>query len=329
MNIQRVLIPTDLSEVSGAALQSIDAFIEKFNCKVDLMHVIPLAQYLGESFDKIGIPLNMEKDVFPKMIEHKREELNEFAKQHLKKEENRGNLIITIDRKPSDSIMEQIKKVKYDLVMMSSKGGHSADFFHGSTTDKIIRHSKVPVFTLTEKLDAANINTIVVPCDFSNHSLAALPIAFDMAAKFGAHIEILNVIELYAADIYAIEPTTLATVDEKTVYTGLMKRLRKFLEGYQGTTFAIEEEAENFSAVLTRDTEGRKEQVKVKTVVSKSVSAHHEIIDYANEHGDLLVMSTHGRTGLSRMLLGSTAEQVVQHIAIPQITIKPELKEEK
>jgi nucleotide-binding universal stress UspA family protein len=62
-------------------------------------------------------------------------------------------------------------------------------------------------------------------------------------------------------------------------------------------------------------------------VILKSVVAHHEIVDYANENADLVVMSTHGRTGLSRMLLGSTTEQVIQHLKKPQITIKPDLEE--
>jgi len=79
MNIKRVLIPTDLSEKSNAALASADLFIDSFDCMVDLMHVIPLSKYLGDSFDKIGVPLNMNKDVYPKLIENQRKELSAFA----------------------------------------------------------------------------------------------------------------------------------------------------------------------------------------------------------------------------------------------------------
>lgn len=65
-----------------------------------------------------------------------------------------------------------------------------------------------------------------------------------------------------------------------------------------------------------------KQKVDLETVVLKGVSAHHEIVDYVNEHGDLLVMSTHGRTGLARVLIGSTTEQVARHTKKPMLTIR-------
>ncbi len=78
------------------------------------------------------------------------------------------------------------------------------------------------------------------------------------------------------------------------------------------------------SLVVIED--GKESTVAMDTVILKSIAAHHEIVDYSNENADLVVMSTHGRSGLSRMLLGSTTEQVIQHLNKPQITIKPDLK---
>lgn len=326
MNVERVLIPTDLSEKSNAALESADLFIESFDCMVDLMHVIPLSKYLGDSFDRLGIPLSMDKDVYPKLIENQRKELSAFASEHIKKKEKRGEYIVTIDRKPSDSILGQIEKGNYDLVMMSAKGGHFSDFFHGSVTDKIIRRSKTPVLTLSEKMKFEILNTILVPCDFSDHSLAAIPMAFDIARKFGAKLEILNVVELYAADVHGMEPVNVG-VDEKAIYSGLKSRLATFFEKHKEDDFSIEDGDRTFNDVLVHNENGEKTSVEFKTVILKSVAAHHEIIDYANDHADLVVMSTHGRTGLSRMLLGSTTEQVIQHLEKPQITIKPDFED--
>ncbi|MEX0843839.1 MAG: universal stress protein [Balneolaceae bacterium] len=326
MNVQRVLIPTDLSEKSNAALESADLFIDSFDCTVDLMHVIPLSKYLGDSFDKIGVPLSMDKDVYPKLIESQRKELSAFANKHIKLKEKRGEYIVTIDRKPSDSILAQIEKGHYDLVIMSAKGSHFADFFHGSATDKIIRRSKTPVLTLTEKMQSEHINTIVVPCDFSSHSLAAIPMAFDIARKFGAKIELLNVIELYAHDVHGIEPTTIG-VNEEAVYGGLKSRLKSFFKDYKDHNFSVIDGDEPFKDQIVYEKNGEKETIDCKMVIIKSIAAHHEIVSYGNEHADLVIMSTHGRTGLSRMLLGSTTEQVIQHLEIPQITIKPDLED--
>ncbi|MEQ8523699.1 universal stress protein [Gracilimonas sp.] len=326
MNVERVLIPTDLSQKSNAALKSADLFIDKFDCTVDLMHVIPLSKYLGDSFDKIGVPLSMDKEVYPKLIENQRKELSTFANEHIKKKDRRGEYIVTIDRKPSDSILNQIGKGKYDLVIMSAKGDHFADFFHGSATDKVIRRSKTPVLTLSEKMVSDHINTVVVPCDFSNHSLAAIPMAFDIAQKFGAKLELLNVIEMYAHDVHGIEPTTIG-VDEEAVYGGLKGRLKSFFDDFEEYNFSVEDADGEFEDVLVHHENGEESRIACKTVILKSIAAHHEIIDYSNEHADLVVMSTHGRTGLSRMLLGSTTEQVIQHLKKPQITIKPDLKD--
>ncbi|WP_020403982.1 universal stress protein [Gracilimonas tropica] len=325
MDVKRILIPTDLSEESNVALESADLFIESFDCTVDLMHVIPLSKYLGDSFDKIGVPLSMDRDIYPKLIENQRKELSAFANKHIKKKEKRGEYIVTIDRKPSDSILSQIEKGKYDLVMMSAKGSHVGEFFHGSATDKVIRRSKTPVLTLSEKMKSDKINTIVVPCDFSNHSLAAIPMAFDLAFKFGAKLEILNVIEMYAHDVHGVEPMSIG-IDEEAVYGGLKGRLRSFFKDFKEHDFRVEDGEKQFQDKLIHTVDGEEQTLDFKTVILKSVAAHHEIIDYGNEHADLLVMSTHGRTGLSRMLLGSTAEQVIQHLEIPQVTIKPELK---
>lgn len=325
MNIKRVLIPTDLSEKSNAALESADLFIDKFDCTVDLMHVIPLSKYLGDSLDKIGVPLSMDKEVYPKLVENQRKELSAFANKHIKDKERRGEYIVTIDRKPSDSILSQIEKGNYDLVIMSARGAHFADFFHGSATDKIIRRSKTPVLTMSEEMLLDEINTIIVPCDFSDHSLSAVPMAFDIADKFGAKIEFLNIIEMYAHDIHGIEPTTLG-VDEKAVYAGIKNRMRSYFDEYEEHDFTFEDGEKEFEDKLIHTLNGEKRSINCKTVVLKSVAAHHEIIDYANENGDLVIMSTHGRTGLSRMLLGSTTEQVIQHLKKPQITIKPDLK---
>ncbi|MEX2362352.1 MAG: universal stress protein, partial [Balneolaceae bacterium] len=310
MNVQRVLIPTDLSEKSNVALKSLNTFVDMFDCTVDFIHVIPLSRYLNDSFDRLGIPLNLDKEVYPKIIENMRGRLSEFAEKNISNEKNRGEILIAIDRKPSDAILEQLSKKKYDLIMMSSKGEHEGEFFHGSATDKIIRHSKVPVLTLTEQVVSSKMNTIVVPCDFSDRSLVAIPFAYDLALRFGAKLELLHVTELYAADIQGIEPTVTG-IDNNAVYEGVRERIVSYFGNQKGTEFSLAPKKEKFEDTLLRKLNGVQESVEVKTVILKGVAAHHEISDYANEQADMLVMSTHGRSGLSRMLLGSTTEQVI------------------
>ncbi|MTI89502.1 MAG: universal stress protein [Balneolaceae bacterium] len=324
MDVKRILVPTDFSEESKMALVFADIFIELFDCKVDVMHVIPLSDYLSDSFSSIGMPINMDDDVYPKLIEQKKEELQKFADEHIKNKKNKGNSIVKIDRKPSDAIAERASKEEYDLILMSATGSHKSSLFHGSITDKIIRKSLVPVLTIPESITGKDILKILVPCDFSHHSMSALPIAFEIADKFDAGIEVVHVIELFASDIHGVEPNT-SGLAKKNVYESLVNEIARFLEEYPGKRLRIKRGDVDYFDEMVCEENGEETSVMFKVVITKSVTSHHEIIEYANNESDLVVMSTHGRTGLSHMLLGSTAEQVIKQVKKPQLTIKPDL----
>jgi len=63
------------------------------------------------------------------------------------------------------------------------------------------------------------------------------------------------------------------------------------------------------------------------TVVTDIVEGnpHEEILDYVTEHGiDMVIMGTHGRTGLDRVVMGSVAERVVRRSPIPVLTVRDE-----
>ena len=67
---------------------------------------------------------------------------------------------------------------------------------------------------------------------------------------------------------------------------------------------------------------------KVKTALVVSESPAKGIVDYAEKEGvDLIVISTHGRTGLRRMMIGSVAERVVRHAHCPVLTLRSKLQD--
>ncbi|MCB9617598.1 MAG: universal stress protein, partial [Sandaracinus sp.] len=67
---------------------------------------------------------------------------------------------------------------------------------------------------------------------------------------------------------------------------------------------------------------------KIKTALVISESAVKGIVEYAErENVDLIVIATHGRSGLSRMLIGSVAEKVVRHAACPVLTLRSRLED--
>ena len=59
-------------------------------------------------------------------------------------------------------------------------------------------------------------------------------------------------------------------------------------------------------------------------MIEKGVSAHIGIEEYAPSHADVVVMATHGHSGLAHFFLGSTTEKVAQSLDMPVLTVKPD-----
>jgi nucleotide-binding universal stress UspA family protein len=134
--------------------------------------------------------------------------------------------------------------------------------------------------------------TILVPTDGSAGSRAALDEAVSLAAAFDATVH-----SLYVADTSAAQP--------ETGYVDIVESFERI--GEETTAEAVERaEAGGVEAVGA-----------VRTGLP-----HRTILDYAEEvDADLVVMGTHGRTGLERYLLGSVTEKVVRMAEVPVLTV--------
>lgn len=331
MKISKILIPTDFSENSKMAFSSANIFLDLFDCKVDLIHVVPLSSYLNESISSLGLPLSMGNDIYPKITEQANEKLREFSKEYFK-DGTVGELLLEIDRKPSNSIVKHAEEGGYDMIVMSARGEHSSDFLHGSTTEKVVRYSKIPVLSLDSQLHHDKIKTVMVPTDMSEFSLEVIPIAFEMASKFNASLQLFNVLELYNSGITmnAVDGDTTSgyvnPVDKEGLYSGLMSRLEDYFKEHK--EFSLKRHDEPYLDEIVKTVGSKSISVSVRTVIKKGMVAHRSIIDHANDHADLMIMSTHGRTGLSQFFLGSTAEKVSKNLNIPLLTLNPSAAED-
>jgi nucleotide-binding universal stress UspA family protein len=148
-----------------------------------------------------------------------------------------------------------------------------------------------------------NIASILVPTDFSDCSGAAFVFACDLAKKLGAKITLLHV-----WDVPFLWPSvgdTMVTVpaeEPMTVAQLVKKRANEEIQRF------LAEKAPQGVDVTARLEMGDPTRV----VCELAQSQRH----------DLVVMGTHGRTGLSRMLAGSVAENVVRHCAVPVLTVR-------
>ncbi len=144
------------------------------------------------------------------------------------------------------------------------------------------------------------VNTILWPTDLSEYAAQALPYAVEMARSFRARLHLLHVIDpLWLAPTRGAEFPGPAAGDIAPLQKSAAEELRHLQAGVEGV-----------------------EGVKVETAVGTGVP-HAEIVRYAREENiDLIVLTTHGRTGLSHALIGSAAEKVVQMATCPVLTIK-------
>ncbi len=143
------------------------------------------------------------------------------------------------------------------------------------------------------------IKNVLVATDFSEPSEKALNYARAMARSFGANLHVLHV----------FEPLWITSAD---VVGGGMA-LAGMIQGLEDTA------RKQLDAAVTE--EDRRELHADATLVT-SESPAREIARYADEHHiDLIVIGTHGRSGLSRMLIGSVAEKVVRIAPCPVLTV--------
>jgi nucleotide-binding universal stress UspA family protein len=142
------------------------------------------------------------------------------------------------------------------------------------------------------------IKKIMFATDFSEGSSHSLPYAVDFANRYGAKLYFVHVIY----DIANTSGSYVPHVSLDELYKDMEKNAKAELE-----------------KCFIEEMRGIKE---VEYVVLKG-TPYEEICRFVDEHKiGLIVIGTHGRKGLDRMLFGSTAEQVVRHAPCPVLTVR-------
>lgn len=142
------------------------------------------------------------------------------------------------------------------------------------------------------------IKSILFPTDFSEGSAEALKYAVDIANKYGAKLFVIHVIYDVAKASGWYVPHTSMDQLYKDIEEGAKKELERF---------------------------GVEELEKMKNLERHVIKGipHEEIINFAkNNKIDMIVMGTHGRKGIDRLLFGSTAAQVVRFAPCPVLTVR-------
>jgi len=139
---------------------------------------------------------------------------------------------------------------------------------------------------------------ILVPFDLSSPAHHAFKVALDMAQKYNSKITLISCVE---------EDTWHHKYYDSRIYSQLLKKKRKIAEKYMEKLEVL----------------ANKSGVSIKFQVLRSTSAVKDITTFAkSKKMDLIVMSSHGRTGWDKLILGSVANGVIQRTRCPVLLIK-------
>lgn len=147
----------------------------------------------------------------------------------------------------------------------------------------------------------AEYKKIVVPLDGSGWAEAAVPHAARIAKNNDAEIILLHV---YHSPMAAYQDT-VALASKQEMADQEYEQIKSHLIGIRNDL--------------------RSEKVKVRGHILHGRNPAHHIIQFVESEGaDLVVMSTHGRTGIARFVFGSVAHKVMQSLDVPVLLIRPD-----
>jgi len=160
---------------------------------------------------------------------------------------------------------------------------------------------------------------IVVPIDYSVYSAPALQWGMSLAQKYGAQLLVLHVIPKAVEEVYPEGASSISPM--ASYYDGMAPGSRPFI--VQPIIVDLQEQALNQLERFASEHLSEVLPVQVKVAVGKPAA---EILRVVRTEGaDLVVMGTHGRTGLRHLLLGSVAEAITRHAPCPVFTLRTDV----
>ena len=217
----------------------------------------------------------------------------------------------------ADIIVAQAGTDPSSLVVMCTHGrGGISRWVMGSVTDKVLHTIPNPMLIVRANVTGpaspgTSLRSVIVPLDGSALSELAIPHALSVATALSARITILQItptVDYYRQQLTAVTPELGAIPDFDP---GSPEEL---------TT----EDAANASAYLA-DVTNRMAIDHAHGVVGEHVASDNiaqSIIERATNEPSLVVMTTHGRSGVGRMVLGSVTDRVIRHSNVPVLVIR-------
>jgi nucleotide-binding universal stress UspA family protein len=295
MAIQKILVPTDFSDGAQRACEIAARLAKPLGASIHLLHVLHLpVQTITPEVPVV--PMGYWRDVVASA---------ESAVAELQRKlEAEGLRVSTevLEDLPGFAIAHSAARAHADLIVMGTRGttGIKHAVF-GSVAERTVRTAPCPVLTVKADGQAQEapfqLRNILVGMDFSPSATRALDLAQEFAKRAGG----AQLILLHAYDIpIELEPYLIEKGEPALEHLSkdVIAELEVMLARLKSAGLSAEYVARR----------GRPEQVLIEVARERSA--------------DLLALGTHGRRGLSHLLLGSVAERVVRSADCPVLTVR-------
>ena len=295
---RRILVPTDFSSASIRAVKTAMSLAERFDAEVHPLYVRQVYTGTDGRFLDSTSGENLQDEI--ERILRSTEIPARKAVKELAKGPNGVRWQGHLERGISipNTILESARSHDCDLIIMGTHGRNMVSrLLLGSVTERVVRLAPLPMMTTRDNADGSvPPNKMLVGYDSSDDSVEALRFAGNWARTLGSRLVLLHVLNprVYP-EFYGGQPPRI-DLDAKITQRGLE---------------ALQQAAEQHLTEVEYDT---------ATTHGNPASS---IVEYANAHDcDLIVLATHGLTGIAHSLMGSVAESVVRTADVPVLTVR-------
>lgn len=283
--IGTVVVPLDGSELAAAALPYGRALAEKFGATLYLVRVVD-----------IDAPAEVAADA--------RDYLARIAQ-----ETGLATEIVVRYGDPAAEIVDLVLELPEPMITMTTHGRSGIGrWLFGSVADRVVRNAGVPVLLIRSSMpqrEPGVIRSILLPVDGSTLAEAAVPYATELARRFDATIHLVRVAE--TPEIYSLLSVPAGAPTSAEVLNQLAQQLVETATSY------VNELAERL----------RSEGLRVDAHVLEGIAPEQLLAFERERQPDIVVMATHGRSGLSRVVFGSVAERLLREGTVPLLLIRP------
>ncbi len=276
--MRKIIVPVDFSNYSENALKSAIYLAKKNNAEIIAVHMLELSNAIASQSESY---LQEQTLFLYKLTEKKFEE---FLKADYLSDVKVTPVIKHF--KIFSELDELAREENADLIIMGSKGTSGMkEIFIGSNTEKVIRHSKVPVIVTKEEAIKEDFKNALFACDFSDDDIKPY-----LEAK-----KLFNAINCNLKLVYVTTPTSKFKSTQE-----IKERINKFMENV-----------------------GESAAVRDSVTIIADYSVEEGIFYYAETSNiDIIVLATHGRKGIAHFFEGSISEDIANHSSLPVITFK-------